>query len=216
MGRLVHFAARLADLVSALHVRRMETNMEYIESRFYETLSRGWKILLLRGIAAIAFGILTWMRPGISLAALVLLFGAYALVDGVLACWTALTERRDQEYWWLLLLAGLLGIAVGLVTFFTPDITALALLFYIAVWAIVRGVLEIAAGIRLRKVIHGEWWLILAGLASVLFGAFLIARPGAGALTVLWLIALYAVAFGILLTLLAFRTRKFSRYVARA
>lgn len=190
--------------------------MEYINARFYETLSRGWKILLLRGIAAVTFGILTWMRPGISLAALVLLFGAYALVDGILGCWTALTERADQEYWWLLLLGGLLGIAVGLVTFFTPDVTALALLFYIAVWAIVRGIFEIVAGIRLRKVIEGEWWLILAGLTSAVFGAFLIARPGAGALTVLWLIALYAVAFGILLVLLAFRTRKFARYVERA
>jgi uncharacterized membrane protein HdeD (DUF308 family) len=193
----------------------METDMEYIEQRFDETLSRGWKLLLLRGIAAVAFGVLTWMRPGISVAALVLLFGLYALVDGVLATWTAITERDDREYWWVLLIAGLLGIAVGLMAFFTPDITALALLFYIAVWAIVRGTLEIVAGIRLRKVIAGEWWLILAGLASVLFGAFLIARPGAGALTVLWLIALYAVAFGILLILMALRTRKFARHLAR-
>jgi uncharacterized membrane protein HdeD (DUF308 family) len=193
----------------------METDMEYIEQRFDETLSRGWKLLLLRGIAAVAFGVLTWMRPGISVAALVLLFGLYALVDGVLATWTAITERDDRKYWWVLLIAGLLGIAVGLMAFFTPDITALALLFYIAVWAIVRGTLEIVAGIRLRKVIAGEWWLILAGLASVLFGAFLIARPGAGALTVLWLIALYAVAFGILLILMALRTRKVARHLAR-
>ena len=190
--------------------------MEYIEARFNETLSRGWKLLLVRGMAAIAFGILTWMRPGISLTALVLLFGAYALVDGVLASWTAITERKNQEHWWVQLLAGVLGIAVGLMTFFTPDITALALLFYIAIWAMVRGALEIIAGIRLRKVIDGEWWLILAGLTSVLFGAFLIARPGAGALTVLWLIALYAVGFGILLVMLALRTRKFARHAVRA
>src|SRR5579864_5745733 len=99
-------------------------------------LSRGWAFLLLRGFAAIAFGILTWVRPSISLLALVFLFGVYALIDGILAAWTAISSREEQEYWWVLLLGGLIGIGVGLLTFANPSITALALLFYIAVWAI--------------------------------------------------------------------------------
>jgi Uncharacterized conserved protein len=104
-----------------------------------DVLSRGWWHLLLRGLAAIAFAILTWFRPGISLAALVLLFGAYALVDGVLAVLTAIAGRKIYDGWWVLLLIGLIGVAVGIMTFMTPGITALALLYYIAFWAIFRG-----------------------------------------------------------------------------
>jgi uncharacterized membrane protein HdeD (DUF308 family) len=189
--------------------------MDVIDLRLTEILSRGWKLLLLRGIAAIAFGTLAWIRPGISLAALVLLFGTYALLDGVLACWTAIKGHEDEEYWWALLLVGLIGIGVGVLTFSTPAVTGLALLFYIAAWAIGRGVLEIVTGFRVRHAIDGEWRLILAGLASLLFGVFLMARPGAGALAVVWLIAAYAVTFGSLLVAVAFRTRKAARRLAR-
>jgi uncharacterized membrane protein HdeD (DUF308 family) len=189
--------------------------MDGVDPRLTRILSRGWKLLLLRGIAAIAFGTLTWVRPGISLAALVFLFGAYALLDGILACWTAVTGHEDQEYWWALLLVGLIGIAVGVLTFSTPGVTALALLFYIAAWAIGTGVLAIVTGVRVREAIDGEWRLIFAGLASVLFGVLLMARPGAGALTVVWMIAAYAVTFGILLVLVAFRTRDAAGRAAR-
>ncbi len=189
--------------------------MNPVENRVATILSRGWWRLLLRGMAAIVFGVLTWLRPGISLAALVLLFGAYALADGILSVWTAIAGRRDQEYWWVLLLGGLLGIGVGLLTFYVPGLTALGLLFYIAIWAIGRGVLEIVAAIRLRKEIKGEWLLILGGLASVLFGALLMARPGAGALALLWLIAAYAVLYGIVLEVLAFKARAFGRHLAQ-
>jgi len=173
-------------------------------------LSRHWWLLLLRGLVAIAFGILTWVQPGISLAALVLLFGAYSMADGILASWTAIAGGKDNDYRWVLLLEGLLGIGVGVLTFVAPGITALALLFYIAIWAIATGVLEIAAAIRLRKEIKNEWLLILAGLASVLFGFVLAMHPGAGALAVVWLIASYAVVFGVLLVVLAFKTRRFA------
>jgi len=179
-------------------------------------LSRGWAFLLLRGFAAIAFGILTWVRPSISLLALVFLFGVYALIDGILAAWTAISSREEQEYWWVLLLGGLIGIGVGLLTFANPNITALALLFYIAVWAIATGVLEIVVAIRVRKEVDGEWRLILAGVASVLFGAFLMARPGSGALTVLWVIGTYAILFGILLVMLAFKVRGVAKNLAHA
>jgi uncharacterized membrane protein HdeD (DUF308 family) len=188
--------------------------MDLIKDRLAAILSRNWWVLLLRGIVAIAFGVLTWMQPGISLAALVLLFGAYSLADGVLGAWAAVAGRKEHEHWWVLLLEGLVGIGVGILTLFAPGITALALLFYIAIWAIATGVLEIVAAIRLRKEIEGEWLLILGGLASVAFGVLLVARPGAGALAVLWIIAAYAVVFGAILVVLAFKARGFGRALA--
>jgi len=178
-----------------------------IEKHLARILFRNWWLLLLRGIAAIAFGVLAWAMPQVSIAALVLLFGAYALVDGVLAVATAIAGTGDREQRWLVGLWGLVGIGAGIITFIAPDVTALALLFYIAIWAIATGVLEIAAAIRLRKEIEGEWILGLAGLASVAFGVALVAKPGPGALAVVWLIATYAVAFGILLIILAFKAR---------
>jgi uncharacterized membrane protein HdeD (DUF308 family) len=170
-------------------------------------LSGSWWALLLRGLVAIAFGVLTWMQPGISLAALVLLFGIYAIVDGVLGVWTAISGRKDNAHWWVLLLWGLVSAAVGVIAFVAPGVTTLALLYYIAIWAIIIGVLQIIAAIRLRAEIKGEWLLGLAGLASVVFGVVLIVHPGAGVLTVLWLIALYAVLSGILLVFLALKMR---------
>jgi uncharacterized membrane protein HdeD (DUF308 family) len=177
-------------------------------------LQRTWWVVLVRGLAAIAFGILTWMQPGISLATLVLFFGAYSLVDGVFGAWAAIAGRKEHESWWVLLLQGLLGVAVGVMTFVAPGVTAIALLFYIAIWAIATGVLEIVAAVRLRKEIEGEWLLGLGGLASVAFGVLLMAQPGAGALTLLWLIAAYAVVFGVLLVVLAFKARGFAKRVA--
>ena len=188
--------------------------MNGIESRLAMILRRGWWRLLVRGLVAIAFGIFTWFRPGISLAALVLVFGVYCTADGILGVWTAIAGRKDNAYWWALLLAGLVGVGVGVVTFARPGLTAVALLIYIAVWAIAKGVLEIATAIRLRKEIQGEWLLVVGGVASVAFGALLLARPGAGAVAVLWLIASYAVVFGVLLVLLALKARSFVKEAA--
>ncbi len=183
--------------------------MNTILTHLAATLSRGWWLLLLRGVVAIVFGSLAWVQPAITLAALVLLFGAYSMADGILCLWTAITGPKGHEYWWLVLLEGLVGVGAGLLTFFAPGITALALLFYIAIWAIATGTLEIAAAIRLRKEINNEWLLLLSGLASVAFGVLIAARPGAGALGLLWLIGSYAIVFGILLLVLAFKIRKF-------
>lgn len=183
--------------------------MEKIENPLTTALSRAWWVLMLRGAAAIAFGLLTWFQPKISLATLVLLFGIYAVADGGLAIWTALSGRREHDHWWLLLLRGVVGVAAGSLAFVAPGITALALLFYIAVWALATGVLEIALAIRLRKEIQGEWLLILAGLAAVLFGYFLLARPGEGALALLRTIAVFSVFFGGIFVLLGFKMRRF-------
>jgi uncharacterized membrane protein HdeD (DUF308 family) len=175
------------------------------------TLSHNWWVLLLRGIVAIIFGVLTFAQPGISLATLVLVFGAYAFADGVLQSWTAITHRHDRDNWGMLLVGGLVGIGVGILTWLTPGITALALVFYIAIWAITTGALEMVAAIRLRKEIEGEWLLVLAGLAAVAFGVALIVRPDIGALAVLWLIASFALVYGIALVALSFKVRGFGR-----
>jgi uncharacterized membrane protein HdeD (DUF308 family) len=188
-----------------------------VEKQLATILSKNWWVLLLRGIAAIAFGVMAWLQPGISLAALVMLFGAYTLVDGVLGVWAAIVGRKEHEQWWVLLLWGLLSIGVGIMTFQAPEITALVLLLYIAAWAIATGVLQIVAAIRLRKEIEGEWLLVLSGLASVAFGVFIMARPAAGAISMLWLIGSYAIVFGVLLVLLGFRVRAFgAKLAARA
>ena len=179
-------------------------------------LSRYWWMILLRGVISILFGIMVFAWPGISLVSLVLLFGAFALADGFGNVVTAFGGRREHENWWVLLFAGLAGVALGVLTFLNPAVTALALLFYIAVWAIVTGVLQIVTAIRLRKEIEGELWLALGGAASVAFGMLLIARPGSGALTVLWLIAAFAVAYGIILVILALKARGFAKRVEAA
>jgi uncharacterized membrane protein HdeD (DUF308 family) len=179
-------------------------------------LSRSWWLLLLRGLAAIVFGVLIWFQPAISLAALVLLFGAYCTVDGVFGVWTAISGRKVHEDWFMLLIKGLLGIGVGILTLLVPGITALALLFYIAIWAIATGVLEVVVAVRLRKDIKGEWALILAGLASIVFGFLMVARPAIGALAVLWLIGSYAVVSGALLLVVALKARKFASTLARS
>jgi uncharacterized membrane protein HdeD (DUF308 family) len=176
-------------------------------------LARNWWVLLLRGIVAILFGILAFALPGISLASLILLFGAFCLADGLMAAWTAFSNRRQKENSWLLLIGGLVGIGVGLLTIFQPAVTALALLFYIAIWAIATGVVQVLTAIRLRQEIHNEWMLALAGLASVALGVLLMARPGPGALAVLWLIASYAIVFGLLLVVLALEVRRVAKRI---
>jgi uncharacterized membrane protein HdeD (DUF308 family) len=138
------------------------------------------------------------------------------VIDGILAISSAFATRYYQKYWWVLLLAGIVGIAMGLITFSTPGITALALLFYIAAWAIARGVLEIIAGFSLLDEVRGEWRFILAGFASVLFGVLLVMHPGTGALAVLWLLAIYALIAGLLLVTLAFKIRELRQRLAGA
>ncbi len=172
-----------------------------------QVLARNWWALALRGVFAILFGVAAFAWPSLTLAALVILFGAYALVDGVFALVAAVRAAEAHERWWLFVLEGLVGIVIGIITFIWPGITALVLLYLIAWWALITGVFEIAAAIRLRRQIKHEWTLVLGGLASVVFGLLLFYRPGAGALAVVWLIGTYALIFGVLFLMLGFRLR---------
>ncbi len=173
-------------------------------------LARNWWALALRGLFGVLFGLAAFAWPGLTLAVLVVLFGSYVLVDGVFALVAAVRAAEAHERWWPFLLEGLAGVIGGLVTFMWPGITELVLLFLIAWWAIITGIFEIGAAIRLRKEMAGEWALGLSGLASVVFGLVLLFRPGAGALAVAWLIGTYALVFGLLLLVLAVRLRGYS------
>jgi len=174
-----------------------------------DVLSRHWWAVTLRGVAAVLFGLLALIWPGVTVLVLVALFGAYALVDGVIALGTAITggrESRSERIWQIV--EGIAGILVGILTFAWPGVTALVLLWLIAFWALVTGILEIVAAIRLRKEIQGEWLLILTGVLSVVFGLLLMIWPAAGAVTVAVLIGIYAIIFGVPLIMLGLRLRK--------
>ena len=173
-----------------------------------------WWVLLVRGIAAILFGLAAMVWPGLTIGALIPLFGGFAIVDGVGALFAAFAHRGEAQYWWATALEGVVGILLGILVMVWPGISAIALLFWIAAWAIVTGVFEVVSAIQLRKEISGEFWLILSGLLSILFGIFAFIRPGAGALAVIWVIAIYAIAFGITLIMLSFKVRGLNKALA--
>jgi uncharacterized membrane protein HdeD (DUF308 family) len=174
-------------------------------------LARNWWALALRGVAAIIFALLAFALPGVTLAVLVILFGAYALIDGIFAIVSAIRAVQGHRPWGSFLIEGAVGIIIGLVTFFVPGVTLAFLVALVAVWAIVTGVFEIAAAIRLRRHLPGEWLLILTGVFSIIFGVLIFVAPIAGALVIVWWLAAYALIFGILLLLLAFRLRGLHR-----
>ena len=175
-------------------------------------LAENWWLLLLRGIAAIAFGILAFGWPGLTLLALTLMWGIYAIADGILALWAAIASKGGEmaPRWWLAIV-GIAGVVAGLLTFVWPGMTALILLIFIASWAIVIGVFQIWGAIRLRKEIEGEWLLALSGLLSVVFGVIMFAQPGAGALALVWLIGSFAILAGCVYIALAFQLKKHKR-----
>lgn len=185
------------------------TTAEHPALDLARALTRRWWVLALRGVLAIAFGLLMFFQPALTLASLVIFFGVFALVDGALYIWTALANRAPDNRW-MLLLTGLLSAGVGLLTLFRPGVTTFALLVYIAIWAVAMGVLQIVAAVRLRHVIEGEFFLGLGGLVSVLFGVAVLARPDVGALAIVWMLATYVVVFGIFMLALGFVLKRHS------
>jgi uncharacterized membrane protein HdeD (DUF308 family) len=163
--------------------------------------------LALRGAIAILFGLAALLRPGIALEALILLFGAYALVDGVFSIVGVFGGTRGGTPRWLLFLEGVVSILAGLIALIFPGLTAVALLYLVAAWAVVTGLAQIATAIRLRQEIRGDWALILGGIISVLFGLILAVLPAVGILSLIWLVGAYAVAFGVLLLITALQVR---------
>jgi uncharacterized membrane protein HdeD (DUF308 family) len=178
--------------------------------------SRGphWWAIALRGLAAIVFGVAMFIWPNIGLAVLIALFGAFALVDGVFALVAAVEAGEAHLRWWPLAVVGLLSIAAGVIAFARPGLTAEALLYLIAAWALITGVFEFAAGIELGLVVSDAWLLVLAGAFSVLFGVLLMVNPGAGILSILWLVGIYAIAAGVSLVVFGFRLRSLQEHVS--
>jgi uncharacterized membrane protein HdeD (DUF308 family) len=173
----------------------------------FDRMSRDWWIIALQGVAALVFGVLALLWPGITLLALVFLFAAYALVDGVLALVSGIRRGDGGRPDWWRVASGIVGIAAGIVAFAVPGITAYVLLILIAAWAIVSGAIELVAAYQLRDVIRGEWLLALDGVVAILFGVALIVFPSAGALAVVWLIGTFAIVSGVILLMIAFRLR---------
>ena len=175
-----------------------------------QVMARNWWTLALRGVLAIILGILIFLNPAIALVSLITLFGAYMLVDGVFAIIAAVRDRASNPRWWVAILEGVVGIVAGILTFVLPGVTSLVLLYIVAAWALITGVMQIIAAIELRKEISGEFWLGLSGFLSALFGVLLIANPGDGLLTLLTLVAIYAIIGGVILIMLGLRLRGYS------
>ncbi len=175
-------------------------------------LAENWWLLLLRGLAAIAFGVLAFFWPGLTLLTLTLLWGIYVLCDGALALWAAISGKISEmaPRWWLAVV-GIVSIAAGIEAFVWTGMTALVLLMFIAAWAVIIGFLQIWGAIQLHKEAEGEWLLALNGVLSVAFGVICFARPGAGALALIWMIAWFAILIGCLYIAIAFRLKKYKQ-----
>ncbi|MBV9719013.1 MAG: HdeD family acid-resistance protein [Candidatus Eremiobacteraeota bacterium] len=171
------------------------------------TLTRNWWMWLIRGIAAVIFGLLAFLWPGATIVVIGILFGAYALVDGIFAIVATIRAAETQQRWWPFLIEGIVGILIAAITFYDIGITLLALYLTIAAWAFLTGIFEIIAALQLRKHIANEIWLIIGGVASIAFGILMVYFPLAGALAIIWLIAAYAVIFGLLMIGFALRLR---------
>lgn len=171
-------------------------------------MAANWWVVLLRGIAAILFGIVALVWPGLTVLALLWVFGAYAVFDGVMAVVTAFQRRASDEQWWAWALEGALSIAIGLMAIFWTGATALAFIIWMAIWGVVAGIFRIVAAIRLRREIEGEWTLGLSGLLLIFWGVLMAVLPAAGLLSIAWLIGTFAILIGVVLVFLSLRLRR--------
>ena len=170
--------------------------------------SKKWKWMIFRGIISIIFGIVIVIYPFTAATMLAIFFGAYAFVDGIFAIVSIITSRAARAHFWSYLIEGIAGIIAGIITFFLPEITLFGLVILISVWAFITGIFEIIAAIKLRKIIDGEFLMIISGLLSVVFGVLVFLRPFAGMVVIIYLIGIYAVMFGILFIFLGISVRK--------
>lgn len=170
-------------------------------------ISRWW-IILLRGLSAIALGLLTIFWPAITLTIVIYFIAFYLIIDGALAAYSGLTHRTEIKWWGWLTAEGFAGIVVGIISLIWPQLTALALLYLVAFWALMSGISELISASHFRKHVKGEWLMVISGLLSIAFGIILILWPGGGLLALTWLIGLYALIFGIILSMLSFRVRR--------
>jgi uncharacterized membrane protein HdeD (DUF308 family) len=173
-------------------------------------LARSWWLVVLRGMIAILFGLATFLWPSITWLALILLFGIYAIVDGIVAISAGVMGSKYSQRWWMFLLEGMIGLAAGIIAILRPGLTSIVLIAVIASWAILTGILEIAAAIRLRREITNEWMLAFAGFVSIVLGVLLFFQPATGGLVITLMIGAYALIFGIMLVVLGFRLRKWN------
>lgn len=171
-------------------------------------LTRNWWLVVLRGLLAILFGLTAFFWPGLTWLVLVLMFGVYALVDGAFAMLSGLVSSKYSPRWWVFLLEGLVSVAAGVVALVSPGLAGFALILVIAAWAILTGILEIAAAIRLRREISNEWMLGFGGFVSLVFGFLVLFQPLTGGLVITLMIGAYALIFGILLVALGLRLRR--------
>lgn len=172
-----------------------------------QALVRPWWVAALRGVIAILFGIAAVTLPNITLLSLVILFSFYALSAGAVSIYGAIKNRRQDDHWWLPLMWGLLSVGVGIAALFNTGITVLVLVFLMGAYALMTGALDIVMAIRLRKTIQGEWLLALSGVVSIIFGLLIFMFPGAGILTLVWMVGFYVTFTGVLLISLAFRLK---------
>ncbi len=170
-------------------------------------LAENWWAFVLRGIFAILFGIGALTFPGLTVLVIIVLFGFYCFVDGFTSL--AMAFEADSKGWYVI--GGLVSLAAGLITFMRPGATAIALLFVIGIWALIRGVIDIVTAVQIRKVVEGEWMLALSGVVSARFGLYVIARPGQGALAIIWIIAFFALILGFLLLGVGFKLRRLKK-----
>ncbi len=175
-------------------------------------LTTNWWAWLIRGILAIIFGIIAFTQPTTTALALVYVFGIYAIAEGILNIWAALSGKADSRFWYIIW--GIISVIAGIIAFSNPILTGLTLVIVIGAWAIVTGIFEIIAGIKLRDEIEGEFWLILAGILSIIFGILIWRNVAVGALTIVWLIGIYAILFGITLVALSFKVKGIQDNVA--
>lgn len=171
-------------------------------------LTRNWWLVVVRGLLAVLFGLTALFWPGLTWLVLVLMFGIYAIVDGVLAMLSGLVSSRYSRRWWMFLVEGVISVAAGVIALLRPGLASLVLIMVIAAWAILTGILEIIAAIRLRREITNEWMLALGGFISIVFGVLMLFQPAAGSLVITLMIGAYALMFGVLLVILGFRLRK--------